>query len=330
MLKSRLRSAVLSELWENALFNDQALTLLEQYAPTRKFSPAFEREARQVLATIRNRNLISHDQQQLLQQQVVGIFGLSVGSHAAVTWIMESRARVIKIADPDTISPTNLNRLRTGWENVGRTKTAVVQAELHRLHPELKIISESQPTLVAMEKLVTQKPPLTAVVDAIDSFEGKIWLRKLCQQHRLPLVSAADVGDNVILDIERYDQQPQPEFFLGRLGRIEQIDFGALSSAQRRALIIKLVGLEANSVSMLDSLSSIGSTLGTWPQLGATATLAGGLVATTLKKIFLNESIKSGRFILSLDSLLVADHDSISYQQQVAQQTTVVKRKFGI
>lgn len=330
MSKLSVKDSVVLELWENALFNDQALALIEKFSRTLKADQKFIREARDILTTIRNRNLISDQQQLDLQRQVVGVFGLSVGSHAAVTWIMESRAAVIKIADPDTISPTNLNRLRTAWQSVGLPKTEVVKAELKSIHPLLKVISDDHPNRKSMAKFFTQQPRLTAVVDAIDDFEDKIWLRQRCREHRIPLISAADVGDNVILDIERYDLDPQPPLFLGRLGDVEKIDFDNLSLMDRRKLIINLVGFAANSQTLLDSLYGIGKTLATWPQLGATATVAGGLVTTTLKKIFMGEKVKSGRFILSLDDLLVVDTNSPANQKLTAEKVAKVKTRFKL
>ena len=158
-----------------------------------------------------------------------------------------------------------------------------------------------------MITLFDTSPKIKLVVDAIDSMKGKILLRKLARQRHLPLISAADIGDNVMLDIERYDLDPQPELFLGRLPGIDQVNIDELSTIEKKKLIIKLVGFKNNSERMLNSLLNIGKSVSTWPQLGATATIAGGIVATSIKKIILGEKVKSGRYYLLLDNLLVSD-----------------------
>ena len=120
----------------------------------------------------------------------------------------------------------------------------------------------------------------------------------------MPLVSAADVGDNVMIDIERYDIDGNYPFFHGRVDNIESINFEELSPDDKKKLIIKLVGFEHNSERMIDSLFSIGGSTVSWPQLGSTASIAGGVEATTIKKIVLNEEVLSGRYFVSLDEIL--------------------------
>lgn len=259
------------------------------------------------LTTARNRHLITSVQQDRLRHSVVAFFGMSVGSHAALTWMMESRADAIKIVDPDSVSMSNLNRLRMGISQIGKLKVDIVKDQLLDINPFAKVLAFSKTAENDVEKIFSLSPNLSAVVDEIDDFESKLLLRKLAKHYRLPLISSADVGDNIALDIERYDLNPQPEPFLKRIPNLEQIKFAKLSPQQRRKLIINLVGFEHNSEAMLDSILSIGGSIPTWPQLGATATISGGVVTTTLKKILLNENVNSGRYYISLDDLLVAD-----------------------
>lgn len=279
-------------------------------------------------STLRNRNLITKAQQQRLKKTVVGFFGLSVGSHAALTWMMESRADVIKIADPDTIEPTNLNRLRYGWDTVGKRKTDVVRAQLGAINPDAKVFMLNKTDQQSIKRFVRAKPAAQLIVEETDDLSSKILLRRLAKEKKIPVLSAVDVGDNVLLDIERWDLSPQPELFLGRLGRIEDRDLGTLEPRERMKLVIGLVGLDHNSEAMLDSLLAIGTTLPTWPQLGATATIAGGVITTTIKKIILGESVETGRYILSLDELLVKGFSGAEQKRQRARLTRLVTQKF--
>ncbi|KKP59866.1 MAG: UBA/THIF-type NAD/FAD binding protein [Candidatus Gottesmanbacteria bacterium GW2011_GWA1_34_13] len=304
------KQQLLEELWDVAAFDDTsydtfAQTIETHFSNTDTQLPlpnlCFE------LSTVRNRNLITAAEQRKLKKTVVGFLGLSVGSHSALTWMMESRADTIKIADPDNLDAVNLNRLRFSWGDIGKTKVDVVKTYIAQINPFVNIVGTTNVSAESMITLFDTSPKIKLVVDAIDSMKGKILLRKLARQRHLPLISAADIGDNVMLDIERYDLDPQPELFLGRLPGIDQVNIDELSTIEKKKLIIKLVGFKNNSERMLNSLLNIGKSVSTWPQLGATATIAGGIVATSIKKIILGEKVKSGRYYLLLDNLLVSD-----------------------
>ncbi|MCX8008926.1 MAG: ThiF family adenylyltransferase [Patescibacteria group bacterium] len=329
-------SLLLRELEQSAVFDPNSRELFEKIS--QKFSSVHEKnesvrelenneELLTALSTMRNRNLITADEQKKLQNVVVGCFGLSVGSHAIITWMMESRAKRVKILDPDTISPSNLNRLRFGWSAVGRKKVDVVKESLLEINPFVDSLAFSNSReMTAM----FDHPSVDCIVDAIDSIEGKIFLRKIAKEKHIPLISAADVGDNVILDIERYDKQPFPKAFLGRITEEEIENIHKISPTEKKKLIIKLVGFEDNSEQLLSSLIAIGKTLPTWPQLGATATIAGGIVATTIKKIFLGEDVRSGRYAISLDKLLDHSYMSQSRQQRRQDIISLLKEKFSL
>jgi molybdopterin/thiamine biosynthesis adenylyltransferase len=282
------------------------------------------------LTTGRNRNLITIDEQNTLRNSVVGIFGLSVGSHAALTWMMESRAVTIKIADPDRIEASNLNRIRTGWSHVGEKKVDAVKRELLDMHPDAHILSFTQTDTGTVEKMFRTAPKLDLIVDEIDDFPSKILLRQLAKKYHIPLVSAADVGDNVMVDIERYDREPQPELFLGRIPHIESIDFHRLTPEERKKLIIRHIGFDLYSERMVESIVAIGGSIPTWPQLGATATVAGGIVATVAKKILLGEEVANGRYVVSLDKLFVSDFDEpdrmLGRQKKITQFQTILEK----
>ncbi len=271
---------------------------------------AYSASERFIQATSRNKNLISDDEQQRLKKTVVCFFGLSVGSHAAVTWIMESRADHIKIADPDTIEPSNLNRLRYGWDSVGKLKTAVISDQIHEMHPETVIHSLTKTDIRSVRQFILRTPRPDIIVDETDDIMAKFYFRTIAKKLRIPLICATDVGDNVLVDIERYDNPVQPKPFLGRINTEIFNRIRALSPKERMKCIIELVGLEYNSEAMLDSLLSIGKNITTWPQLGATATIAGGIVATVIKKIVLKEQIPSGRYVISLDDIFSVDFHS--------------------
>lgn len=307
MKRKSLHDQILTELWENSTFDEDSFNVLQKALLETPKQKLPSNEQLFELTTMRNRNLITSAEQLKLRRTVVGFFGLSVGSHCALSWMMESRADCIKIVDPDTISMSNLNRLRLGLEQVGRSKAETISQILQEINPYSKVVFSKDGSIANFKYLFDSDPKIDVCVDAIDDMEGKVALRKMCKERKVPLIQAGDVGDNVVLDIERYDLSPQPDLFLGRLPGIEEVDFSTMTSFEVKKMIVKLVGFEQNSEKLLESVLAIGKKLATWPQLGATATIAGGVVATSIKKIGLGEKVKSGRYYISLDDLLVSD-----------------------
>lgn len=322
------RKKLLEELWSLAIFDVSALEIFQSLQPDP--DDASVQRLLTNIVTARNRNLISATGQQKLQQSVVAFFGLSVGSHAAVTWTMQARPDFIKIADPDTVDFTNLNRLRYGIKSVGKKKVDLVTNIIKKIHPYTNILTNEQKSIDSALEILNKSPKTHIIVDEIDDLEGKKMLRMYARTHHLPLICATDVGDNVLLDIERYDLSPQPQLFLGRVPDIELIDLTKLSEEERIQMVMRIVGLEHHSTEMLNSLLAIGDTLPTWPQLGATATMAGGILTTTLKKILLGEKVASGRYIIDLDELMVNDTNSSAKAKERDVIIKKIKHKFHI
>lgn len=276
--------------------------------------------------TIRNRNLINYDEQLKLRKTVGAFFGLSVGSHAALTWELQSRADKIIIADPDTIEYSNLNRIREDINNVGCLKVSLIKDKLEKINPNIKTISLVKTNIKDLESFFKKSQKLDFIVEEIDDIKAKLFLRKIAKSKKIPLINATDVGNNVFVDIERYDLEPQPLPFLGRVKDVEKIDFDKITPKDKIKLAFKIVDLEHNSLRMLQSLLEIGKTIETWPQLGATATMSGGIVTTAITKIVLGENIKSGRYIISLDKIFQTENSKL----KLIKAKKLVKHRFDI
>lgn len=324
-MSTQVRNAIRAELEVNAQYDRK----MKHALGVMKATPSLWQKAAVLLSTTRNKLLVTNRQQDMLSRAVVGFFGLSVGSHAATTWMMLSRARRIKIADPDTIDPSNLNRIRAGWSSVGQKKVRLVRIQLEDMNPSARIYISEIGTPSAMEQFCTASPRVSIIVDEIDDLAGKIKLRQVARAMRIPLISAVDVGDNVLLDVERYDKAPMPQLFLGQLKGVETWDVGAMSPQEKIRAIVTLVGLKHNEQAMLTSLLAVGRTIKTWPQLGSTATIAGGVVATTIKRILLNEDVSSGRYYVDMDEIFHAQK-SRSDTAAIARRIFAVKKRLGL
>jgi tRNA threonylcarbamoyladenosine dehydratase len=317
-LTDELAGELLLDLWKAAAFEESSLTLLSAIAVAAEAEPEASRvgllepHLREVLfevSTLRNRRLISRAQQDVLRRTVVANFGLSVGSHVAISWMLLSRADAIKIVDFDAISPSNLNRLRCGWESVGQPKSMVTKNEMLRINPFAAVHTHSSTDPDEITGWLDADPAPHVIVDEVDDLASKLMLRQYARLRALPLIMISDVGDNVMLDVERYDREPQPEPFFGLVPDIEQVDLRQTSDIARLKFVVRILGLEGHTEEMLDSLAGIGRDLGGAPQLGATASAAGGIAALAIKKIRLGEDVRSGRYWFSTDRTLVADID---------------------
>ena len=302
----KINKQTIGEIWENASFDSKSFELLENTIENK----STEEDTFYELTTTRNRLLINPSQQNKLINTTIAVFGLSVGSHTALTWILESRAKNIKIFDPDIIASTNLNRLRLSLKEVGKYKIDIFKKQINEINPYSNVVASKSTDKKTVENILNAKPKVQFIIDAMDDLKSKINIRKYCQKNNIPLISAADVGDNITIDIERYDHKNQPDPFLGYIPLISDKELSKLTFKKKLKLILDLLTFENHSEEMLNSLFEIGKSISTWPQLGATATITGGVVTTIIKKIVLGEKIKSGRYYLSLDNLLVIDHNS--------------------
>lgn len=257
------------------------------------------------LSTARNKQLILVEEQKKLRKTTVAFFGMSVGSHAALTWMMLSRANVIKISDPDIISGSNLNRLRFGWSSIGLYKVDVVESQLKDINPFAQIETLKKTDKESVESFLSNKNKAHIIIDEIDNLEDKIFLRIYAKHNKIPVISATDVGDTILVDVERFDKNQSYPFFHNRIPGVENINFKKITQKEKIKMILQLVGYKKNSARMLKSILNIGKTIPTWPQLGSTATIAGGVITTVLKNIIIEKNIQSGRYYISLDDIFL-------------------------
>lgn len=254
------------------------------------------------LRTARNRNLITAAEQQALYGLTVAYAGLSVGSHGALTFALMGGGKSIVIADPDTVSPSNLNRIRLTFLEVGRKKSEVLREHLWQLDPYASITSfDDGVTEASMESFLHGA---NVLVEETDNLDLKISLRLAAREKKIPVIMATDNGDNVIVDIERFDLEPKRPLFHGALGDIDKNTFKSFPPHHLPKLATKVAGQEFIVERMLASLTEVGKTLYSWPQLGNAATLAGAAIATALKRLACGEELPSGKYEVNMDAAL--------------------------
>lgn len=278
--------------------------------------------------TIRNKNLITATEQAVYADFRVGCLGMSVGSSAAVALILQGGSRRITIADSAVISGSNLNRIRTGVSSVGDEKATVIARQLYEMDPYITVTKwTSQVTQATLGDFFTKPEPLQCVVDEIDDLEVKIRLRVEARRRGIPVLMATDLGDDVMLDVERFDLDPKLPLFHGLAGDIEAV-LNQKDMTQRQWLKYAnmIIGNKNVPLRLQQSLLQIGQTLPTQPQLGGTAQAAGGVIAYAVRMLALGQPLKSGRTLISLDRHLLEGHRSLGNRVRHRRHTRILKK----
>ncbi len=287
-----------------------------------------EDEAFQVVRTGRNRNLINVEEQKKFYNCTIGVAGLSVGNSVTLAITLQGGARHIKIADHDVLALSNLNRIRAGVEFLALPKVIMTARQIYSLNPYAKV--EIFQAGLTPENIGKFFDGLDLVIDEIDNLATKYLIREEAKKRCLAVVMAADNGDNGVVDVERYDLDPQPEFFHGRLGEVSYDFLKSLDKFGIGKYITKHVGPENVTERMQQSLLEMGKTVVSWPQLGGAALLNGSAVAYCVRKILTGQPLESNRALVSLDEKLTPDYNSA---EQVARRQTVAdsfRKIFGL
>lgn len=258
------------------------------------------------LRTAANRNKITTAESNILATKKVGVIGLSVGQSVSVTMAMERGCGELRLADFDTLELNNLNRIRTGIQNLGLLKVVSVAREIAEIDPFFKVeIYPEGITDNTIDDFFTKGGKLDAVIDECDGVDVKILCRIKAKELQVPVLMEA--SDRGTLDVERFDLEPERPIIHGWLEHLT-IDINVLkqlkTSEQKLPYILPISGLETLSARMKASMVEIEQTLTTWPQLATAVTLGGALTADTCRRIFLGQFTQSGRYFVDMEEIV--------------------------
>jgi tRNA threonylcarbamoyladenosine dehydratase len=253
------------------------------------------------LRTARNRNLITDAEQAAYRKATVGIAGLSVGSAALSALVATGGPKKIKLADPDTIDITNLNRIQATLADVGQNKTHIAAQNAWELDPFLDL--EIHPEGVTKESLPEFLGGLTVFIDEMDAIALKVEARMRAKDLKVPVVMATDNGDSAILDVERFDLEPERPIFHGRI-EIKPEELADMTRDQFVRLANRIIDPKNFTPRQQDSLMQIGTHLSGVAQLYTAASVSGAAVALAVRRIASGQEMPSGRYIISLEEAI--------------------------
>jgi len=279
----------------------------------------------QEVRTARNKNIITKDEQEKFYNFKVGVAGLSIGSHAAATIPLMGGGRVLKLADPDNVSASNLNRMRYDFTVLGMSKCDLATQFAYQMNPYAEICAYPDGiTNENIEDFFLKGGKIDILVEEMDNLELKIKIRLKAKELGIPVIMATDNGDNVIIDIERYDLDKNIEIFNGAAGHLTVEEFQKIPPQEIPRLATKLAGPNLVVPRMLDSLLEVGRTLYSWPQLGDAATLSGVVLAYLVKRIALGDKTATGKLEVNLDAIFDPEY----FSDKIVSERDAHRKKF--
>jgi hypothetical protein len=253
--------------------------------------------------TNRNRYKITREEQNKLKQKKIGIVGLSVGQSIALTMAMERTCGELRLADFDTAELSNLNRLRTGTHNLGLNKTVIAAREIAEIDPFLNTVIFNEGLHADnMDDFFTGGGKLDLFVEVCDGLDVKIESRFKARELHIPVVM--DTNDRGMLDVERFDLEPERAILHGLAAGLDPHNIKGLSNEDKIPYILRMIGADTISTRLKASMLEVEQSINTWPQLASSVTLGGALTTDVCRRILLDQFHESGRYYVDLDELV--------------------------
>jgi molybdopterin/thiamine biosynthesis adenylyltransferase len=250
----------------------------------------------------RNRNKITAQEQERLRDVTVGIVGLSVGHAVALALTLEGACGGLRLADFDTLELSNLNRVPGTVLDLGVNKAVVAARRVAEIDPYVTVTLWKDG--VDVDSVAEFLDGTDVVIDECDSLDVKVSLRREAQRRGLPVLMAT--SDRGLLDVERFDVEPDRPAFHGVIGDVDVETLAGLGSRDKIPLVLQILDAGQLSATMAASLVEVDETISTWPQLGGEVLLGGAEVATAVRRIGLGQPLASGRCRMDLDEHLDA------------------------
>ncbi len=248
----------------------------------------------------RNRNKLTRTEQARQRTLRIGVVGVSVGHSIAHVLAMEGLAGEIRLADFDTIELSNLNRIPASVLDLGVNKAVVAARRIAEIDPYLQVLVVSEG--ITNENLGTFLDGLDLVIEECDSLDMKLLVREAARERQIPVIM--ETSDRGVLDVERFDLEPDRPIFHGLLGDLDSSKLAGLSTEQKGPYVLRMLGPLDVSSRGAASLFELGETITGWPQLASEVTLGAVTVAAAVRRFGLTGELPSGRVRFDVEEML--------------------------
>jgi hypothetical protein len=228
-----------------------------------------------------------------------------VGQSIAATLATERTCGEIRLADFDTVELSNLNRIRTGVQNLESNKAVIAAREIMEIDPFIKVkIFTDGLTQGNMAAFLQEDGCLDLLVEVCDGLETKLKSRFEARRLKIPVVM--DTNDRGMLDVERFDLEPYRSILHGKLDAFTDNDSITITDQNRRQILMSILSFDSLSNRMKLSMTEIGKSINAWPQLASSVVLGGAITTEIARRILLNQHHHSGRYYVDLEEIF--DH----------------------
>jgi molybdopterin/thiamine biosynthesis adenylyltransferase len=253
----------------------------------------------------RNRNKITAAEQESMNRRRVGVVGLSVGHAVAHTLALEGLCGELRLADFDDLDLSNLNRVPATVFDLGVNKAVLAARRIAEIDPYLTVHTFTDG--ITPGTIDDFLAGLDVVIEECDSMDAKVMVREHARRHGIPVVM--ETSDGGVLDVERFDLEPERPLFHGLLGDIDQSSLASMAAPEKASMAARILDPAKLTPRMLASVPEIGSTLSSWPQLGSDVALGGASVCAVVRSFGLGTAPPSGRVRIDLDALVADSRD---------------------
>ena len=205
------------------------------------------------------------------------------------------------------IDLSNINRISTGIHNLRINKAIVAARKISEIDPFIKTkcfvsgVNEDNVNTILFED-----GKIDLLIDECDDLAMKVLVREKARAHKIPVVMAANERGHI--DIERFDLESDRALFHGLLDHLNTDVNHLKKTFPNETLPLQyLLALHPPatlSERMLSSISEIGKSIITWPQLASEVDMGGGVVTNVSRRILLEQLQCSGRYFVNLDHII--------------------------
>lgn len=260
--------------------------------------------------TGRNRYKITEEEQLIMSSKKIGVVGLSVGQSVALCLAMERTFQELRIADFDTLELSNMNRIRTKVSNLGLEKTRIVVQEIAEIDPYLNVkVFNDGLTEDNIDAFFSDGGDLDLLIEECDSLDMKILSRIKAKSLKIPVLM--DTSDRGMIDVERFDLEPDRLIFHGMLSKFgDEKELLNTMEENRGQIMMSILDFDKLSQRAKISINEIGKSISTWPQLASSVVMGGAMCAYFAKVLLCGQSKYSGRFYVDLDEFIIIEDES--------------------
>jgi hypothetical protein len=251
--------------------------------------------------TIRNRNLITYDEQKTLYNKKILFIGMSVGSQVLLTFVRMGIGNRLVLVDADNVEIHNMNRTNFFIQDIGNKKVEVMQSQVNSIDPYIDVDAVGE--YVNDSNLKKLLEDVDLVVDSFDDFAMKIKLRKVAKRLKIPVLSGFDISRGAMVIAERYDTEKNLDlkFYLNGYTEEEILSVKQKGLREKTNVFIQIIGKKYHDKRMLDSVYEVGKKLTGYPQLSVATSLASSMWTVSAIDILLGKVRKSLRAYINLE-----------------------------